>query len=539
MNYLNALPKELAEQIKELYLQDDVDIFDVDAAQELCKKYPSYAESWVCLARLQYKSAPDEHDEYDEEDDDEEVENDESDEVFADFLKTFKHVKKEFPHYAGTLWLEVLNGFIDDSISSKESIQTALKGLKLEPQHFGLHLALADLYEREEDFKKAIYHYQECLKIFENSFRAAYGLACLYKNTNQLEQALKIAQLPHTQLYCGYAVGYNLGTILLHKEPSWAVKFFETAHQKMSSHPALLHNWAMSLQNLNDLSAAIEFWKKALQVSPDWLIPINGITRSYLKQNDFNNALQYALMGQKIDPNDFNSLWFESSIYYQQANYAKALPILEALKQKQLFTQDIEFYRLGRCYEHLGQADKAVENFHLVIEVDQEYPIGYFAIANLILEKKTKSPADLKMALAYAQAAVACNTNNEDNILKLVQAHQALDQTQEAMHELHVWLDKNGNHYSSMMAYAAMLLEQKRYKESEKFYEFIAESFEDDGDIAWGRAISYAKLQKNKKANQAIDKAIEFYKSEQNIEALARCTKVKTEIQNGGVLMRY
>ena len=128
MNYLNALPKELAEQIKELYLQDDVDIFDVDAAQELCKKYPSYAESWVCLARLQYKSAPDEHDEYDDEEDDEEVENDESDEVFADFLKTFKHVKKEFPHYAGTLWLEVLNGFIDDSISSKESIQTALKG---------------------------------------------------------------------------------------------------------------------------------------------------------------------------------------------------------------------------------------------------------------------------------------------------------------------------------------------------------------------------------------------------------------------------
>ena len=84
MNYLNALPKELAEQIKELYLQDDVDIFDVDAAQELCKKYPSYAESWVCLARLQYKSAPDEHDEYDEEDDeddtDEEQDKDKDDE---------------------------------------------------------------------------------------------------------------------------------------------------------------------------------------------------------------------------------------------------------------------------------------------------------------------------------------------------------------------------------------------------------------------------------------------------------------------------
>ena len=80
MNYLNALPKELAEQIKELYLQDDVDIFDVDAAQELCKKYPSYAESWVCLARLQYKSAPDEDDEDEEYN---EVEDDESEDVFA------------------------------------------------------------------------------------------------------------------------------------------------------------------------------------------------------------------------------------------------------------------------------------------------------------------------------------------------------------------------------------------------------------------------------------------------------------------------
>ncbi|MFQ6091980.1 MAG: tetratricopeptide repeat protein [bacterium] len=109
---------------------------------------------------------------------------------------------------------------------------------------------------------------------------------------------------------------------------------------------------------------AIEEYKKAIEIKPDWAVAHNNLGLAYAKSDRGDLALQEYHEAIKIDPNLAEAHYNLASVYYDRRSYAQAIGAYKrALKIDPLMAE--AHYNLGAAYYETEQYalawDEAIE----------------------------------------------------------------------------------------------------------------------------------------------------------------------------------
>lgn len=105
-------------------------------------------------------------------------------------------------------------------------------------------------------------------------------------------------------------------------------------------------------------SEAVEEYKKAIEIKPDWALAHNNLGLTYTKINRQNLAIQEYNEAIKLDPNLAEAHYNLASVYYDQRAFAKAITYYNtALKINPQMAE--AHYNLGATYYETKRYDLA------------------------------------------------------------------------------------------------------------------------------------------------------------------------------------
>jgi len=249
------------------------------------------------------------------------------------------------------------------------------KILKLQPESIKVRIKLAEIYEKERSFEKAVSEYlfigkalleknldkeaqsvfEKILKIQSNNIEAANHLVDVYTRTGNNQQAVGI---------------YNT---LLKADPD---------------NIDVLKAYGKTLYNINEIRKAGEIVRRLLDKLPDDVEALSIMSKISLQENNINEAFKYIQRvitfkfreGPDNTTVDLLKPLLEKDLYF--------LPALEKILEIYTTLSDITntlsaYERLGVAYRHHKMADKAIEAYNKVLDFNPENKKAQMAIAEL------------------------------------------------------------------------------------------------------------------------------------------------------------
>jgi tetratricopeptide (TPR) repeat protein len=145
-----------------------------------------------------------------------------------------------------------------------------------------------------------------------------------------------------------YSKAADLYTMIIKKEPK---------------NLKALNNFANLKVNLNDLDGAINFYLRALEVSPKETNILFSLATSYQAIGNFEKAKEVAYKILKIDPKKTSAHKLISALSTYKERNEEKLRVMEKLSQEDLSeNQKIDlFYALGKAYEDLKDYKRSFE----------------------------------------------------------------------------------------------------------------------------------------------------------------------------------
>jgi tetratricopeptide (TPR) repeat protein len=127
------------------------------------------------------------------------------------------------------------------------------------------------------------------------------------------------------------------------------------------------------------------FFKKAIQINPDYIDAYLKIGDCYCTMNQFEEALIYYQKVLNINPNiiAYNNI---GHCYISLKQYANAIPFL--LKAQEMKSDATVLTNLGVCYFELKQPQKAMKYYKEAIAENKDYYHAYYNMGNTFLYLK-------------------------------------------------------------------------------------------------------------------------------------------------------
>ncbi len=113
-----------------------------------------------------------------------------------------------------------------------------------------------------------------------------------------------------------------------------------------------------------DYISAVNYLKKADELSPQTLPILLALARVYQLKGDYRNSLVQIQRALSMVPGNKRLLFIEGTIYQQLEQYEKAIPIFKGLTNPIPFKDEV-LYNLGICYGRRGELAKAHYYFGL------------------------------------------------------------------------------------------------------------------------------------------------------------------------------
>jgi tetratricopeptide (TPR) repeat protein len=206
-----------------------------------------------------------------------------------------------------------------------------------------VHLALGEIYLRQEKFPKALKHYQEALKYNPNLVEAYYNIGFLAVKAGQLDKAVEcynaVLELKPDMAEAHYLLGkiyaeqekyeqaekeYQRAIEL---EPSAAYAYERLAHLygvTLASSPlssSLRRGAGGEVEREQRLDKALEFAKKAVELQPDSAVYLNTLSWLYYLRQDYAQAEETIRKALSLQPD--NSVYQEGLKEIQKARQGK------------------------------------------------------------------------------------------------------------------------------------------------------------------------------------------------------------------------
>lgn len=164
-----------------------------------------------------------------------------------------------------------------DTTNAISSYRTAVE---VDPDHYNSYIMLGKLYATRNHEFAGIY-YDNALKIRPNSIEALYDKSMFLQSIEQYDLAYPIYDRIIELDSSSYFAYYNKGYMLLITDSSYtgAIKEFEKSLVYFPYYYQALYNIGLSYENLGDYKLAEEFYKKSLDINPQYDLAARGLSR--------------------------------------------------------------------------------------------------------------------------------------------------------------------------------------------------------------------------------------------------------------------
>ncbi len=180
-----------------------------------------------------------------------------------------------------------------------------------------------------------------------------------------LLQAVNLVPAADTHYYLGLIFGNQL---------QWknAIDHLKKSISLNSSDPKTFSKLGEAyLVGLAQAETAIPILKKALQISPQYVLANQLLGQAYLRLNQYHHAIEHLAIAVKLDKNDVVSNYHLGFAYYQQEEFSVAAPFFNKVIEMDSLHRKAHF-NLGNCYFRMGKMEKAKDAFSIFQQLRQE-----------------------------------------------------------------------------------------------------------------------------------------------------------------------
>ncbi len=308
----------------------------------------------------------------------------------------------------------------------KEALIEYRISLKFERNNAHALFGIANVYDKKENYDKAIKYYLKTKDIEQNHPMVHRKLGDAYYYMGQHDKALEeystVIDIANDSLITGYS-HFSIG--IIHEERKKYNKAISQYKQALKMRP----NYDFAHYKLGTIylkkgnsPKAISFFKQAAILRPNSFLYLEQLALAYSKNGDLDKAIWAYKMALKINSHDIRTLLNLGFMYSQQgdvkhalATYKKALEInpvnaevyyyigLAYVSHDLSLEEALNFYiktitinprhvsarnQIGLIYYILKDYKKAIKEFHLCLSYEPGFVLGYKNLGLLYKEVK-------------------------------------------------------------------------------------------------------------------------------------------------------
>jgi protein O-mannosyl-transferase len=267
--------------------------------------------------------------------------------------------------------------------------------IQLDSDNYVAHVNLAIANALQGKSKKAIYHFQEALRIHSNDVLALDGLGRLYNKLGQYDKAIHFYTEEIRFRPTDIKANVELGSIYAAKgDTDDAIKQFSYVINLDPNHALAYYNLGVLSAKKGEMSKAIGYLTSALKLNPNDADSHCAIGIVLMNQSKANDAIAHFKEALRIDPRFLEAQnYLESALNYSQKADDDVVR-LEQLRKKEPDNPDV-LQKLAVLYANKGEDEKALDMLFRLIKIKPDSPNGYYNIA-CIFAKQGKTDKSIE-----------------------------------------------------------------------------------------------------------------------------------------------
>lgn len=347
------------------------------------------------------------------------------------------------------------------------------------------------------DYKKAETLSKKLLSANPNNVKARAALGSTYSAQFKLDAAFKEFQQVLEQDPTNSDAHNGLGMIYYRKTTSsnmevrnniqkyyeMAIKEFEKAVALDSNNYKAYNNAGKILQESGQLDKAEEYYRRALDVAPDYSPAVMNLGTVLFAKNQVDEAIARYHKAILLNGKNSSAYYHLGEALIAKGDYSKAINYLNT--SLYLFSNSAPVHNmLGKAYELQGNEAAAISEYKKSTLIKPEYPQPYLSIANIYQNR-----SDYELAVSELKNAISINPDFLEGKLKIADISLSTNKTDQAI-KYYKEVIKNPV-YSK---YAAQGISKAYFQKAQSvndYANFVSESEYVEAEQALKQAINY------------------------------------------------
>lgn len=294
-----------------------------------------------------------------------------------------------------------------------------LKARQINPNDPVILINLASVFTQMKDYDNAIKIYDEILAKNKGDLSARLYKGKLYEQKGDIASAMtqykEILALKKDDITAQNALNSLLSNL---SGAQLAGYLKEEADKNPTSYDAQF-KYAFEMHKNKGYLAAVEYYKKAVNINPKNPEPFINMAQIFILQNDYEKAKNVVAHGLSNLPDNKDLKELQDTIQKKNANdtYAKASELYNSGKFEEALNSYLQIkYQtpeinsmIANCYYQINQSEKALEYYNKVIAQDNKNENALLMIANIFATQNKTNEAK-----AYLNKILSINPNNID-----------------------------------------------------------------------------------------------------------------------------
>lgn len=277
----------------------------------------------------------------------------------------------------------------------------------LSPDNFEALNSMGGIFRRLKKYDESIRVLQQALELGLNDAQVNYNLGFTYRSMGAFDEAIECFESVIDEKPDDVLAYNHLGAIYaLRKNHQKAVTAYKRGLQVDPNHPILQLNLARSFQALHEDGEASAAYEAALRAKPGWLDAVRDYTELLLRHRKTKDAAELVKKSIQLYPSDIGIQSLLGRIYLRQYDFDSAVQTFERARRINGTDTDV-LTGLAEAYEKGGKAESAVEVMKKAGQVQPDDASIEKQYAHALLSADNIDDAGIKIKKVY-------DTNQKD-----------------------------------------------------------------------------------------------------------------------------
>ncbi|MBF0104128.1 MAG: tetratricopeptide repeat protein [Deltaproteobacteria bacterium] len=235
--------------------------------------------------------------------------------------------------------------------------------------------------------------------------------------------------------------------------------------------------------------------------------PFNNLANKLTDIDRFDEALQYYMIGLKLNPNYGLARANMGIMYYKQGKYDEAMTYYrDAIEKEPGYLQS--YIGLGLCFYKQGKYQEAIDSYNRVLKIRPSDDDAHFNLGNAFYKLR-----DYQKAIAHYVKALSLNPNLEDVYYNLALAYLQNGQHQESLEQFNKIVTAQPDHKRKADAcfeMANIYFRLKDFDRAARYYQMVIDVNPKMADAHYNLGIIYLNKGERALAKTRFEKAVDI-----------------------------